>query len=283
MTRHGWVRGARLVAPVARLAAPVLALTVALGLALASARPAHAKGAASRRPPKTEDTVAGGTHWRIRSEHGPIHVWVPAGYDRATAGTVIYVHGYWTDVDGAWTHDHLAGQFRKSGQNALFIVPEAPSNSGESVRWTSLVDLRRTVARANIRLPDGPTIVVGHSGAFRTLADWVDNRLLAQVVLLDAMYGRQDSFEQFIGSGKRAAYHKLLLIGSDTAEASRSFAHRFPFAVVRDRLPASYDAFSSREKHAKLLYVRSQYSHAQLAAGGTVLPLVLRLTPLAHL
>ena len=268
-----WLRRARL----------ALALVALQALVVATARPARAEGSASRRPVKTEDTVAGGTHWRIRSQHGPIHVWVPAGYDRATAGTVIYVHGYWTDVDQAWSRDHLAGQFKKSGQNALFIVPEAPSDGGEGVRWTSLVDLRRTVARANIRLPDGPTIVVGHSGAFRTVADWVDNRLLAQVVLLDAMYGRQASFEEFIGSGKRSAYHKLLLIGSDTAEASRSFAHRFPFAVVRDRLPPSYDAFSPREKHAKLLYVRSQYSHAQLAAGGVVLPLVLRLTPLAHL
>ena len=51
---------------------------------------------------KKEDTVAGGTHWRIKTNAGAVHVWVPANYDRATAGTVVYIHGYWTDADGAW-------------------------------------------------------------------------------------------------------------------------------------------------------------------------------------
>ena len=56
-----------------------------------------------------------------------MHVWVPPSYDRATAGTVVYVHGYWTDADGAWRDYSLARQFRASHQNALFIVPDAPS------------------------------------------------------------------------------------------------------------------------------------------------------------
>ena len=45
-------------------------------------------------------------HWRIATAQGAVHVWVPEGYDRESAGTVIYVHGYYTDADGAW-RDHL--------------------------------------------------------------------------------------------------------------------------------------------------------------------------------
>src|SRR5438067_2434098 len=43
---------------------------------------------------KKEDEVAGGKHWRVKTDQGAVHVWVPEGYDRETAGTVIYVHGY---------------------------------------------------------------------------------------------------------------------------------------------------------------------------------------------
>ncbi|MCB9560664.1 MAG: hypothetical protein H6709_24075 [Kofleriaceae bacterium] len=232
---------------------------------------------------KSEDKVLGGQHWRIESEQGAVHVWVPPKYDRATAGTVVYVHGYYTDADGAWKDHDLAKQFKASRQNAIFIVPDAPKGKDEGVKWPALTDLRKAVARANIRLPDGPTIVMGHSGAFRTVSQWVDHKLVAEVILLDALYGREDKFDEFIGSGKRAEYHKLIVIGSDTAAESKDFAKQYPFAVVRDGMPDKVDGFSRKEKRAKLLYVRSQYRHMPIVTNGKVIPLLLRLTPLKAL
>lgn len=265
------------------------ALVVAFALALlgagtADAKPrAKGKSAKTEKLEKTEDTVAGGTHWRIKTSAGAIHVWIPRGYARASAGTVIYVHGYHTDSDGAWKDHDLARQFKASGQNAIFIVPDAPSGNAEEVKWPALTDLRKAVARANIRLPDGPTIVMGHSGAFRTVMKWVDHKLVQQIILLDALYGGEKAFDDFIGTGKRARNHKLIAIGSDTAEESAAFAKKYPFAVVRDRMPDAASGFSKREKGAKLLYVRSQYGHSQIVAGGKVIPVLLRLTPLKHL
>jgi hypothetical protein len=231
---------------------------------------------------KTEDTVAGGLHWRIETDAGAIHVWVPPGYDRATAGTVVYVHGYHTDSDGAWRAHNLARQFKASGQNALFIVPDAPSGNDEAVKWPALADLRKAISRANIRMPDGPIIVVGHSGAFRTVMQWVDHKLVAQVILLDALYGGNKAFDEFIGTGKRAQHHKLIVVGADTDASTAAFAKKYPFAVTRDRMPASTAELKKREKSAKLLYIKSQYGHMQIVTGGKVIPLLLRLTPLKH-
>jgi hypothetical protein len=229
---------------------------------------------------KKEDRVAGGTHWRVKTDLGSVHVWIPAGYKRETAGTVVYVHGYYTDSDGAWRDHDLARQFRASKQNALFIVPDAPSGNGEEVKWPALADLRKAVTRANIRIPDGPTIVMGHSGAFRTVMKWVDHKVVAQVILLDALYGGEQAFDAFIGSGKRAKQHKLIVVGADTAEESRSFIKRYPFAVVRDKMPGSAEGFAKREKRAKLLYIRSQFEHMAIVTSGKVIPQLLRLTPL---
>ncbi|MGE3767290.1 MAG: hypothetical protein AB7L94_33865 [Kofleriaceae bacterium] len=232
---------------------------------------------------KTEDEVAGGRHWRIKTAQGAVHVWVPPNYDRATAGTVVYVHGYWTDADGAWRDHSLARQFRASRQNAIFIVPDAPSNNDERVQWPALTDLRRAVTRGNIKLPDGPIIVMGHSGAFRTVMQWVDHRHVDQIILLDAMYAGEHAFDDFIHGGKRAADHKLIVVAAGTATESKSFANKYKFAVAREKVPDSIAGFTKREKGARLLYIRSQYDHMGIVTGKKVIPVLLRLTPLKAL
>jgi hypothetical protein len=232
---------------------------------------------------KSEDTVAGGKHWRIKTSQGAVHVWIPSGYDRATAGTVIYVHGYWTDADGAWKEHELAKQFRSSHQNAMFIVPDAPASNDDSVNWPALTDLRHAVSRANLHLPDGPVIVMGHSGAFRTIMQWVDHRLVDQIILLDAMYAGESAFDEYIGTGKHADEHKLIVVAANTAEESAGFAKKYKFAVARDRMPDSAAGFTRRERTAKLLYVHSQYEHMQIVTGAKVIPTLLHLTPLKAL
>jgi hypothetical protein len=258
-----------------------LALALLVGVtATADAKKLEKEAKKTDKLEKTEEKLEGGTHWRIKTAHGAVHVWVPGNYDRATAGTIVYVHGYYVDVDQAWKDYDLAKQFRASKQNALFIVPEAPSGNDQDVFWPALSDLRKSIGKANIKLPDGPTIVIGHSGAYRTLSQWVDHHLVAEVILLDALYGRDASFDDFIGTGKRAKYHKMILIGDDTASESKTFAKKYPFAVVRDKLPDTTAGFTKREKKAKLLYVKSQYGHMEIVTSGKVIPLLLRLTPL---
>ncbi len=232
---------------------------------------------------KKEDTVAGGRHFRIKTAQGAVHVWFPENYDRSTAGTVVYVHGYWTDADGAWRDYDLARQFRASRQNAMFVVPDAPSSNEESVHWPALSDLRKAVSRANIKIPDGPVVVMGHSGAFRTVMQWVDNRVVDQIILLDAMYAGESAFDEFIKSGKRADDHKLIVVAASTAQESRAFATKYKFAVARERMPNSVGGFTKRERGAKLLYVRSQYEHMQIVTGKKVIPMLLRVTPLKAL
>lgn len=232
---------------------------------------------------KQEDTVAGGKHWRIKTAQGAVHVWVPDGYDRATAGTVIYVHGYYVDADTAWREYGLARQFRASHQNAMFIVPEAPAGNDDSVNWPALKDLRRAVSRANLHLPDGPVIVMGHSGAFRTIMQWVDHKLVEQIILLDAMYAGESAFDAFIKSGKRADQHKLIVVAAGTAQTSESFAKSYKFAVARENMPTAYSGFTKRERGAKLLYIHSQFEHYAIVTSHKVIPLLLRLTALKSL
>ena len=64
---------------------------------------------------------------------------------------------------------------------------------------------------------------------------------------------------------------------------SASFAHKYKFAVAREKVPESAGAFSKRERGAKLLYIHSQYEHMSIVTSGRVIPSLLRLTPLKSL
>jgi hypothetical protein len=227
------------------------------------------------------DAEAGGEHLRLETERGPVHLWRPADYDPRTAGTVVYVHGYFTSVDQTWTDDHLAEQFEASGRNALFIAPQAPQSMEDPVSWTSLEGLLRTVDRDSpFRLPQGPLVVIGHSGAFRTILHWLPDPRVRCVILLDGLYHGQREFRYWLRNSPGAKSHRLVLVGDETSQASDRFARHIPGAARRSSIPEEFPDFAPREIRAPLLYLHSQYEHLDIVSGGKVIPLLLQLTAL---
>ncbi len=221
--------------------------------------------------PAPAPAVPSGTHWRIATDRGPIHVWIPAHYDRATARTVVFVHGYNTSVDEAWSDYHLQEQFAHSELNAMFIACSAPRSLERPVTWASLPALLRAVAAGTGEaLPAGELVAVGHSAAYRTLVLWLGNRGLRTLVLLDAAYGEEDRFLAWARDDKR---HRLINVASDTIEES-NWLHAFLPGTKRIYgLPARW---SDDARAARVLYVRTGIGHMPMITGGVALPLALR-------
>jgi hypothetical protein len=216
-----------------------------------------------------------GMHLRLMTDRGPVHVFEPRGYDARTAGTLVYVHGYYTDLDGAFRQQHLAAQFGNSNVNALFISPEAPLEYTEAVKWSSLQELLDLVQQSGVRLPPGSVVAMAHSGGFRTLVPWLSSGLLDTVVLLDGLYGNEDDFGAWVDDSTKA--HRLLLVGADTAgRVERFVAGRGN--VERSALPLP--PASEGDGSSRLVYLRSQVGHMELVTEGRAIPEVLRLTPL---
>jgi hypothetical protein len=208
-------------------------------------------------------------HWRMKTQHGPVHVWQPAGYDVATAGIVIYVHGYFTNVDAAWKHHRLPAQFAESGLNALFIACEAPASARQMISWESATELLQTVA-TKVPLPPGRLAVVGHSGAHRTMSLWLDDPVVDTIVLVDALYGEVDEFRAWLEADES---HRLI----DAAIITRPWSEQLHSAIdetlVFDRFPRGGLAGA---RDARVVYVRSQHDHMALVTGGVALPMLLR-------
>lgn len=238
--------------------------------AAASAAPLPARAALRAQTPAGDET-----HTRLTTAHGVVHTWTPRGYDAQRAGVVLYVHGYHNDADGVFAS--VRAQFRQSGLQALFVVADAPGSKRDALRWTSLAALRAELAHAGISWPAGPTIAVGHSGGYRTLAAWATDPAVRTIILLDAMYGDPAPFRAFLAPEDPSNPRALVIVARGTAAAADGFVRGIPFATIRATVPQSEAALTAEERGSRLLYFRSQYGHRELAQNGKVLPLVLRL------
>jgi hypothetical protein len=221
--------------------------------------------------------VMAGRHFRIEGPRGPIHVWLPPSYRAETAATIIYLHGYYDDADSAWIGHRLPEQFAMSALNAMFIVPEAPSGSKPPVNYPVLSEVLRTVEDATgISRGMALTVVVGHSGAFRTIHSWLDEPIVDQLVLIDAMYADEELVEAWYKASPR---HRLITVGEDTLQWNEQFLRDIGDVLVLDRVPPTYDAWPPEAKSARAVYVRAQFMHMPLVMDGIVLPALLRLLP----
>jgi hypothetical protein len=225
-----------------------------------------------------------GTHWRLLTERGVVHVFRPRGYRLESAGTLIYLHGYYTHVDRAIEEHRLLDQFTASRQNAQFLVPEAPAGKKEPVFFPDLGALLATTSRlTNRKIPDGPVVVLAHSGAYRTVAEWLGHRRLDEVILLDALYAHESDFSDWIRTVPRHAAHKLLVVSVETEERSEKMVSAFPLAAKRTEVPQRFEGFSPNERASQLLHVSSKIDHMTLVTGQEVIPVLLRLTPFERL
>jgi len=227
---------------------------------------------------------AGGEHLRMETRNGPLNIWRPPDYDARRAGVVIYIHGYFTSVDQAWADDQLAVQFRQSGLNALFIAIEAPQSNGQDVFWKSLGDLLRTVEdRAPYPVPHGPLVVVGHSGAYRTILLWLSDPRVQHVILLDGLYTGEAEFASWLRTQPHTEPHRMVLVASDTWRQSTRFSRHISGTARRRSIPTRSSSFTRREIQARLLYLRSQYTHNQILRNGKVIPVLLQISPIQDL
>lgn len=214
-------------------------------------------------------------------DKGPVHVWRPRSYKKETAATIIYVHGFFTDVDRAMLEHNLAGQFRDSGRNALFIVPETRSWRNDPVFWPDLdVLLTAVKTRLKLELPKGPIVVVGHSGAYKTIASWLTHEELSQVVLVDGLYGSDDDYGKWLAKEQPTPTDRLprqlVLVGFDTQQRAEWFIRKHGVAITFDTLPYLYDELPPPVKKAPLVSLQSErFDHMGLVTSGRLLPWLL--------
>ncbi|MBI2378026.1 MAG: hypothetical protein HYV07_28755 [Deltaproteobacteria bacterium] len=223
-------------------------------------------------PPRlvTRDELLGGRHLRLITSHGAARIWVPKGYDAKTGGIVVYVHGYFVGADQAFEQHELAAQFSKSRRNAIFIVPDSPASDDEDVFHPELDSMLLEISKlGELQLPKkGPLVAVAHSGGFRTIAEWLENPKLTQIVLLDGLYNQDSAFMSWLAGNRK---NHLVLVSVDTYPRARLFEREYR----RQRK-------SSAASMGNLDVIRSPFDHMKLVEAKHTIPVMLGLTTLGE-
>lgn len=232
-----------------------------------------------------EQLLDDGKHQRFGTEkQGPVHVWRPAFYRPDRATVVVYLHGYFTDVDTAFEEHQLSRQFRDSGRNALFIVPEAPSWRSDPVFWPDLEALLLEVEkRAKVKLPKATgVLVLAHSGAYRTVLEWTEQTerpRLEKLVMLDAHYAGDIELHRWLEL-KDELKRQLVLVGFETSQRSDWFVKKHVAALKLDDLPWLFEGLTPAQKTAPILFLNSErFDHMGLVTEKRVIPWLLHALP----
>ncbi|MBN2723719.1 MAG: hypothetical protein JXR95_06580 [Deltaproteobacteria bacterium] len=225
--------------------------------------------------------TSSGYYKRLRTIFGPVHVWKPPKYNHLTAGTVIFLHGYYIDADRAWKQFNLQKKFQKSNLNAVFIVPEVPSHWEVDVQWKNLKMLRKILNGNGIKLPSGKMSVMGHSGAYRTILSWIRNAgKIDEIILLDALYLGYKTFSGWVKNNKLS---RLIVVGEITNKNSLILMKQIPKYRYRTDIPEENENFTTIEKNSGVLFMKSQYSHNALVENMLVIPKLLSISRVRHL
>lgn len=219
-----------------------------------------------------DEVLDDGRYLRFGTEkNGPVHVWSPKNLKRG-APIVIYLHGFYTDVDTAMMEHHLTARFRDSGRQALFIIPETRSGPRDELLWPELPALLKEVEkRTRLKLPTGPLVLVGHSGAYKAIAGWLKEPRVTQVLLVDGLYANEREFETWLDTPG----NQLVLVSFETRQRSLWLTKKRAAATV-EVLPWLYDELPAATRSAPLVHVQSErLEHMELVTDGRLLPWLL--------
>lgn len=200
---------------------------------------------------------------------------IPAGFDvNRPSVLVLFFHGHGATLTrDVWRRQQLPEQVSASEMNAVLVAPQfavdaADSSSGKFWAKDGLRRYLRDVSGALAALYGQPTarrafarmpvIVVAYSGGFAPAALAIRSKALAGrlrgVVLLDAMYGYRQTFENWADDLKDGFF--INVYGRSTARRSR-----FLETQLGEQNVAIANALPARLGHGEVVSIEADVPH----------------------
>ena len=233
-------------------------------------------------------TAQGDVYWEAdtyRDRRVLLHI--PAGFDPGRPALIVtYFHGQGATLErDVLGRQQVARQLTESGLNAVLVAPQfavdaADSSSGNFWRpgvFARFLDeaagrLAQLAGQPRLTgvLETAPVVLVAFSGGYQPAAFVLDRGEVDQrvrgVILLDALYGQEDKFAQWIARRERSAFFASVYTESTQANQLRLRE------LLRARRIAARDGLGAGLEPGMVLFIAAgnKELHADLVTQGWV-------------
>lgn len=209
-------------------------------------------------------------HWSIsHPTKGIVHAWTPERR-KGPHEVVVFIHAYTfgdknnSSADFVWNRYKFGEQFRKSGLQALFIVPEASFSEHDKSHWEGDLDslIAFVKTQTGVQAEAKKITIVSHSGGYTTAVSWLKTRNLDEIILLDGAYGGLAEFHNWLGQDGK----KMVVVSTQTQRGSLKRNNEFIRSYIHG-VPEFYGApkrISNRIARSKIIYIKSPFAHSML-------------------
>ncbi len=188
---------------------------------------------------------------------------------------IFWFHGWNNNIDSALIRYSLSRQFAESGINAVLVLAEtakdAPDSYGGKLEqkntFNNLVAdvLKKLVNMHVISASDhtGNVLLAGHSGAYRVMADILQNGNIPvnEVILFDALYADTDKFLSWLTAANDHRFINIYTNDGGTFDETKNMMSQIKNLNIQADSLEETDVTPGIIQDNKIIFIHTLHAH----------------------
>jgi len=196
-------------------------------------------------------------------------------YAKKKVDMIFWFHGWNNNIDSALVRYGLSRQFAEAGANAVLILAEtakdAPDSYGGKLElkntFNKLVNdvLKKLVGMHVISTGciAGNVILAGHSGAYRVIANILQNGNVPvnEVILFDALYADTDKFMNWLTADKGLRFINIYTNDGGTYDETKNMMSQVKNLNIPADSLEEVDVTPAIIQNNKIIFIHTLHAH----------------------
>jgi hypothetical protein len=191
------------------------------------------------------------------------------------ADMIFWFHGWNNNIDSAVVRYGLSRQFAEAGLNAVLVLAEtakdAPDSYGGKLERTNIFnglveDVLQKLVKEKVvsaSCTSGHIILAGHSGAYRVMANILQNGHVPvnEVILFDALYADTDKFLTWINADNNHRFINLYTTDGGTFNETKDMMQQLKDINIAADLTEETEVTKSAFQKNRIIFIHSLHAH----------------------
>ena len=196
-------------------------------------------------------------------------------YAKKKVDMIFWFHGWNNNIDSALVRYGLSRQFAEAGANAVLVLAEtakdAPDSYGGKLElkntFNKLVnDVLKKLVGMNVISTGciaGNVILAGHSGAYRVIANILQNGNVPvnEVILFDALYADTDKFMNWLTADKGLRFINIYTNDGGTYDETKNMMSQVKNLNIPADSLEEVDVTPAIIQNNKIIFIHTLHAH----------------------